>query len=475
MIKTNERELSGEVKNWFQTEIERNTYFFTSATNEVGAKTASTTRFGDITLWQNREANEAFLLLELKPPNGNTENLKTFEQKAIALNVKFACTWDFQNLNVYTILNGKLTAAGSESTPILDTIEEWLRGDKQALIKTYIARFCTEFENFSKTGKFTKFDPDKIYFVNLTRATVDKLSPLFNLHIRNACGDIQKKRKIDEYVVKQGINYPSTEAFFELIAAQRVYGLVTKIIFYLTIRRYFEDLPAIGNQDIDFNISLKNAFAKAREKDWQAVFEDGPIEELGIPENSYAIFYEFLNELTVYHFGNLPEDVLGELFQEIIDPDKRHTLGQYFTKEDLVDFVIALIVKNPEGIYCDPTCGSGTFLIRLYDRLRYLKPAIKHSELLAQIWGFDIGSFPAELSTINLFRQDPSNFENFPKVRTINIFDVKKGMTFDFPPPNAGKMYFKVQEKLPDFHGFVGNFPFVRQELIEKKDPTFKK
>jgi len=107
-VKTNERELSGYVKGWFQTEIERNTCTFNSATNEAETKTTSTTRFGDIVLRKNRQTNDAFLLLELKPPNGNTENLKTFAEKAMSFKVQFACTWDFQNLLVHEIANGKM-------------------------------------------------------------------------------------------------------------------------------------------------------------------------------------------------------------------------------------------------------------------------------------------------------------------------------------------------------------------------------
>lgn len=104
------------------------------------------------------------------------------------------------------------------------------------MIKSYVNRFCIGFSKMGETGKSAKFSPDKIYFVNLIRETVSSLTPLFNDFIRNACSDIAKKRKIDEHVTKQGINYPSTEAFFELVAAQRVYRLVTKTIFYLTIR-----------------------------------------------------------------------------------------------------------------------------------------------------------------------------------------------------------------------------------------------
>ena len=94
-------------------------------------------------------------------------------------------------------------------------------------------------------------------------------------------------------MTEQGITYPSDEEFYKLIASQRVYGLITKIIFYLTIKRYFNDLPAFQDEDEkDINKILETAFAKASDKDWQAVFVKSPIEELGIPEESFPYLQE---------------------------------------------------------------------------------------------------------------------------------------------------------------------------------------
>ena len=69
-----------------------------------------------------------------------------------------------------------------------------------------------------------------------------------------------------------------TDDYYKLIARQTVYALVTKIIFYLTIRRYFDDLPDIYKTD-EPNLSklLRYAFSKARDRDWQAVFEEDVI------------------------------------------------------------------------------------------------------------------------------------------------------------------------------------------------------
>ncbi len=476
-IKTNERELASKVSEWLNEIIKRSNFPFSSASNETGIKVDTSTKFGDIIIWKDRASNEPYSYIELKPPFGSSENLETFRLKALEIEVQYALTWDFQNLNAYKIVKNKIQLVDSETEDVLNRIDNWIQGDNQAKIKAYLQRILDELINLNETGKFRKFYPDKVYFVNFIRKAVNDLVPKFENFLKDSARKSSNKHLIAEYVTKQGIAYPSDAEYYKLIARQTVYALVTKIIFYLTVRRYFDDLPDIyKNDEPDINKLLKFSFARAREKDWQAVFVEDPIEVLGLPETIYDDLHVLFSELKVYHFGELSEDVIGELFEEIIDPNSRHLLGQYFTNEDLVDLIIGFAVQDEKGIYGDPTCGSGTFLIRLYDRLRFLSGyKLQHKELLDKIWGIDIGKFPAELSTINLFRQNISNYENFPRVIRTDIFDVTKGAEFDFPPPNAGKHFTKIKKTLPFFNGFVGNFPFIRQELIEKKNKGYKR
>ena len=53
------------------------------------------------------------------------------------------------------------------------------------------------------------------------------------------------------------------------------------------------------------------------------------------------------------------------------------------------------------------------------------------------IWGFDISPFATELAAINMFRQDFSEFENFPRVVPGNFFEREPGMIVEFPPPRV--------------------------------------
>src|SRR5690606_38346830 len=119
-------------------------------------------------------------------------------------------------------------------------------------------------------------------FVNFIRDIVSKLIPNYEKFLREASRKSKNKHLIAEYAAKQGIAFPSDAEYYKLIARQSVYALVTKIIFYLTIKRYFTDLPDLYEIDEpDLSKRLNFAFARGREKDWQAVFVEDPIEILG--------------------------------------------------------------------------------------------------------------------------------------------------------------------------------------------------
>jgi len=300
-IKTNERELVSKISEWINEIIRRGNYPFTSASVETGIKVEDSTKFGDLIIWKDRETSDAYSYIELKPPFGNTENLKTFKQKAIELKVKYAFTWDFQNLRAFKIDKNKIEPKGTDSENILNKIDDWLRGDYKAKIKAYLNRILDEIVNINEVGKLRKYAPDKIYFINCVRNYVQILVPKYEKFLREAARKTNNKLLIAEYATKQGIAYPSDSEYYKLIANQSVYALITKIIFYLTIRRYFKDLPDIYiNEDENFEKLIKLAFAKAREKDWQAVFVEGPIELLGLPESIFEDLRLLLCELKVY-------------------------------------------------------------------------------------------------------------------------------------------------------------------------------
>ena len=86
-------------------------------------------------------------------------------------------------------------------------------------------------------------------------------------------------------------------------------------------------------------------------------------------------------------------------------------MGQYFTSEALCDLTVAFCIRSSKDLALDPTCGTGTFNIRSYDRLRWLEGRLPaphplgftpHGEvgalLMSAIEGEDLAQLCASLS-----------------------------------------------------------------------------
>jgi len=473
-IKSTEREIVGWIAGVINSIFNKGGYPFEIATTESLIKDESSL-FPDLIIWKRRDINNAFTFFEFKKPN-QYENLETLKQKAIKLNVKYVFTWNFQECIFYEIDNFELIRKENYPTYTLEKLEEWKLGEKQEKIKENILFFLNIITELFNKGNLYYFVPDKFVFVNILRKTINEIFIPFSKYIKVKYQEKENKDEIDSWVRKQGITNIGDEKFFETLSKQWAYSLITKIIFYLTLKKYFDKLPDLiikSNRGVDE--ILKECFNEAKNIDWYSVFEESIIEKLGIPEEAEDSLINLLNTLEKYNFSVLKEDVIGEIFESLIPFEERHNLGQYFTREDLVDLIISFVVNSPEGYFADPTCGSGTFLTRLYHRLKYLSGfKLSHNELLSKIWGIDIANFPSELATINLFRQNIREYENFPRVIVKDFFEVNPLDEFEFPPPKISNFKLKIKEQIPKFNGLVGNFPYIRQELIEEKNKGYK-
>jgi|YNPNPStandDraft_1061719.scaffolds.fasta_scaffold22313_2 SAM-dependent methyltransferase len=65
-----------------------------------------------------------------------------------------------------------------------------------------------------------------------------------------------------------------------------------------------------------------------------------------------------------YDLSAVKEDLLKELYQELVDPDTRHELGEFYTPDWLAELTLRRAgFPSPDlPSLLDPACGSGTFL-----------------------------------------------------------------------------------------------------------------
>jgi type I restriction-modification system DNA methylase subunit len=102
-----------------------------------------------------------------------------------------------------------------------------------------------------------------------------------------------------------------------------------------------------------------------------------------------------LSHLTEYDLSLVREDVLKGVYQQLIDPQDRHDLGEYYTPDWLCERIVKeLLPKHGFKAVLDPSCGSGSFLraaiTHFLDHNSDVKDGDKLKLILGHVQGIDI-------------------------------------------------------------------------------------
>lgn len=114
--------------------------------------------------------------------------------------------------------------------------------------------------------------------------------------------------------------------------------------------------------------------------------------------------------LEVYDFTTAKQDLLKELYEQLLGQEARHNLGEYYTPDWLAEYILTEMVKlpdNPNWRVLDPACGSGTFL---FIALRLLRATLESlgvpredvlRRLLSQVVGMDVHPVAVTIARTN--------------------------------------------------------------------------
>jgi len=110
------------------------------------------------------------------------------------------------------------------------------------------------------------------------------------------------------------------------------------------------------------------------------------------------VFRLVAQELSTFDFENVNEDILKGVYQELIDIDTRHRLGEYYTPDWLCERIVNEFAFKKHDKILDPSCGSGSFLRAAIHRIRTLNPEISAEEISRQIYGIDIHPLSVQIA-----------------------------------------------------------------------------
>lgn len=109
------------------------------------------------------------------------------------------------------------------------------------------------------------------------------------------------------------------------------------------------------------------------------------------------------------------ENTLGVIFEKLIREEERKDLGQFYTPQEVVNYMINSLGLQPNSKVLDPTCGCGVFLVSAYNYLKRInKDAIKN------IYGVDLNDSATKITRINLWLRNGRNLKSL-KILEDNI------------------------------------------------------
>lgn len=488
-LKRNERDWATQLVTWIQSAIESKITSFEYVTAETGVKLESgRTKFPDILLFSDRVAGVIFNGWELKFPDTPVDDrimLLNALEKAQRIQSDSFVTWNGAEAVIWKInddnydLNALVRLKVYPPEPTIryrdDLADPAKYNSHEAILKARALEILHDLQQLKDNGSLKPAINITGNIIDAVKKCAELVIPQFkqaidiekgsNSIFREAFLDWKRYESATLAILKSSSRRAESVIDEDVLGKFTFYNLIGKIIFYLTLQENLsgELSPMTLSSTRNIKGQLDAYFQRAKSIDYQAIFQPYFTDCLPYSETTESAIYCLVGILTEFDFKILPTSVIGNILENLVPREEKQKFGQYFTPETLANLVAFPAVRNNTAILLDPTSGTGTFLNSFYKILQYhgLK---NHSGILSHIWGNDISHFPAILSVINLYKQDVTQTDNFPRIIRDDFFNLCVGRLIEFPSPQNHAV--KERLTIPMFDGIASNFPFIQQEDI---------
>ena len=186
-----------------------------------------------------------------------------------------------------------------------------------------------------------------------------------------------------------------------------------------------------------------------------------------------ASLQKLILRLNAYNFAGLSEEILGDIYQSFLPVAKRKRLGEFYTPPSIIEWILDHTVREHGlGKLLDPSCGSGSFLVRYTNwrledaKRRKLDPHVTRQEVQAEIWGFDLNPFASFISHFQLMwallrylpASDPPDIHIYNLNALLRDNDIAAYLGEEHLPAGA------VARDGEKWKYILGNPPYIRAE-----------
>jgi methylase of polypeptide subunit release factors len=128
--------------------------------------------------------------------------------------------------------------------------------------------------------------------------------------------------------------------------------------------------------------------------------------------------------LAVYDMTKVNEDLLKELYENLVDSETKHDLGEVYTPDWLVELTLREANFKAGQSLLDPACGSGTFLFTAIQLLREQGVAGEKlvDEALNNIVGVDVHPLAVTIAKVNYVLALTPDLAGYKKTVVIPVY-----------------------------------------------------
>lgn len=178
------------------------------------------------------------------------------------------------------------------------------------------------------------------------------------------------------------------------------------------------------------------------------IFSKHNVQKFILRYNNYKLINMEVPEETWQ--GN--KDVLGFIYQSLITEGEKNLTGQYYTSENVVDYMLGDKCLADGETFLDPCCGSGAFLLSV------------QTNTPECLYGFDINPIAVMIAGTNLL----AKYAEYSFIPNVFCLDFLKKDLFDLERPGIPFRFDHIYTNPPwgsDKEGlYIKNYPEIKSK-----------
>ncbi|GAA0532553.1 N-6 DNA methylase [Halorubrum ejinorense] len=333
--------------------------------------------------------------------------------------------------------------------------------------------------------------------VNLLHSFHASIWPAYKYESKQTYNSNEKFiNQFDKWVHENDYSSLSNEEQHEVAAKQYAYLLTNKILFYEVVREKTPDNiptasgnslePLTGVTTIDYlDEHIRRKFDSIVEEiDYKPIFNNDSSLFENFPENKKTKkdIHSLVEDIENISVGDIDEDLLGGIYEELIPKTERKALGQFYTPPKIAETIVNWCLRMDNNgtddstisRILDPASGSGTFSVESYKGLNKSSLSSGHQQIIDNIVSIDINRFPLHLTALNLASQNINEKTDAIHAYNDSFFNFDPDTNFLQDSRIDDNAEEESEEEMGLFDAVVGNPPYIRHESLYPNKEHFR-